>query len=91
MRVGELHKAKLRFEKALAIEPSRKHAMDNLQTLKEYMDPIEFDLLPTYGMEYPQNQHAILDPPEVAPIELRLLRSDNGYGQDLLAGKWVLR
>ena len=85
MRIGELHKAKLRFEKSLSIAPSRKHTIDNLQTLKKYMDPVEFDLV-SYGVDYPQNQHTILDPPEVAPIELKLLKSDDGYGQDLLAG-----
>ena len=66
MRIGELHKAKLRFEKSLSIAPSRKHTIDNLQTLKKYMDPVEFDLV-SYGVDYPQNQHTILDPPRLHP------------------------
>ena len=87
MRIGELQKAKHRFQKALSIDPERLHSKDNLQILKEYMDPVDFDI-GEYGVKYPQNQHTLLDPPEVAPIELKLLKADSGYGQDLLAGRY---
>ena len=90
MRVGELQKAKHRFQKALFINPERKHTRDNLEILKEYMDAEDFELT-TYGTRYAQDQHTILSVPEVLPIEIKLLKADDAYGQDLLSGKVSLK
>ena len=54
------------------------------------MDAEDFELT-TYGTRYAQDQHTILSVPEVLPIEIKLLKADDAYGQDLLSGKVSLK
>lgn len=82
MRIGELHRAKMRFLQALNIDASNRVADDNLRELEAFMRPEEFSI--GLAASYPHH-HMIRSPRNVPPSELfEILRDPSSAQADYL-------
>jgi len=85
MRLGFFSQAKERFLKVLnEFGEKGEIASDNLEALKEFMTPEEFENLPPKQLEGEAQQHKILDLPKVTLSELHQL--ENVTSREFLLG-----